>query len=192
MKMLAHVQSRHVDTNLHKVWVDDVERVATFPLWNLSGQFAGFQAYRPERDKVQKNDLQGKYYTYRGDKLVPRKCQTVTVWGLESWYLSNTLFVTEGIFDAARLTNIGVSAVAVLSNDPTMDTRNWLHCVRQTRRVVAVCDPGRAGHKLAKVGTYAHTVELAGIPDGDLGDAPQSYVDDLAKSYHTGVPKNKH
>lgn len=181
--MLQHIHDRHVDTDLHFVWVDESERVAKFPLWNLSGQMVGYQAYRPDADKVQKNDQKGRYYTYRGEKLVHKHSKSVTVWGLESWRLSTTLFVTEGIFDAARLTELGMSAVAVLSNDPSTSTKNWLLCVRQMRPVVAVCDPGRAGHKLAKVGHFAHTVNVPGLPDGDLGDAPQDYVMALAKAY---------
>jgi hypothetical protein len=183
MKMLEHLRQRHVDTSLHTVWVDDAERVATFPLWTLNGTFAGYQTYRPEANKVQKNDEKGRYYTFRGEKLIPRHCKTVTVWGLESWYLTTTLFVTEGVFDAARLTELGVSAVAVLSNDPNTSTLNWLRIVRQTRPVVAVCDPGKAGRKLAKVGHVAHIVVVPGQPDADLGDAPESYVRALVAQY---------
>ena len=182
--MRTHLLSRHVDLELHRVWYDDTDRVAVFPLWNLSGQFVGYQAYRPEASKVQKNDEKGKYYTYRGEKLFPKHCKTVAVWGLESWYLSTTLFVTEGVFDAARLTELGVSAVALLSNDPSKSTRNWLYAVRQQRHVVAVCDPGGAGGKLAKVGHEAHVMNVPGLPDGDLGDAPDSYVQALLNEYN--------
>lgn len=181
--MLQHIHDRHVDTDLHYVWMDEAERVAKFPLWNLSGQMVGYQAYRPDADKVQKNDLKGRYYTYRGEKLIPKHSKSVTVWGLEAWYRSTTLFVTEGIFDAARLTELGASAIAVLSNDPSTSTKNWLLCVRQMRPVVAICDPGRAGHKLAKVGHFAHTVQLPNDPDGDLGDADEQYVKDLLEWY---------
>lgn len=181
--MLQHIKDRHVDVNLHTVWVDDVERVATFPLWNLSGEMVGYQAYRPDADKVQKNDEKGRYYTYRGVKLLPKHCKSVSVWGLESWYLTTTLFVAEGIFDAARLTSLGVSAIAVLSNDPNSSTRAWLKCVRQERPVVPVCDPGRAGAKLAKLGTRSHVVNVPGQPDADLGDAPEQYVRDLVNEY---------
>ena len=100
---MTHIHNRHVDTDLHRVWVDDESRVAVFPLWNLSGEMTGYQAYRPDADKVKKNDKYGRYYTYRGLKLVRNHNKTVAVWGLESWNLSNTLFVTEGIFDAAAL-----------------------------------------------------------------------------------------
>lgn len=178
-----HVKSRHVDLSLHTVWLDDSEQCATFPLWNLSGGFAGYQSYRPGADKVQKNDKKGRYYTYRGEKLFPKHCKTVAVWGLESWNLSQTLFVTEGIFDAARLTQLGYSAVALLSNDPNTSTLNWMYMVRAQRPTVAVCDPGAAGRKLAKTAHTAHTVSVSGNPDADLSDAPDEYVTKLLKKY---------
>ena len=183
MSMMDHLRGRHLDMNLHTVWVDETERVATLPLWTLTGKLAGYQSYRPEASKVQKNDEHGRYYTYRGDKLVVRHNQAVAVWGMESWYLSNTLFVTEGVFNAARFTRRGASAVAVLSNDPSPSTLLWLMMVRQMRPVVAVCDPGSAGAKLRKVGHTSHTVSVPGRPNDDLGDAPESYVDDLLKWY---------
>ena len=178
-----HILSRHLDMNLHLVWIDEDERVATFPLWNLSGQLVGYQAYRPDADKVQKNDEKGRYYTYKGQKLVCKHNKTVSVWGLESWYLSTTLFITEGIFDAARLTQRGYSAVAVLSNDPNTSTLNWLAQVRTQRPTVAVCDPGAAGRKLVKTAHTAHTVSVPGHPDADLGDVDDAYVEGLLACY---------
>ena len=187
--VLQHLKDRHVDLNLHTVWVGEVERIATYPLWNLSGQLCGYQAYRPEASKVQKNDEAGKYYTYRGKKLAPdrlerpNKNRAVSVACMESWYLTNTLFVTEGYFDAVRFTELGVSAVALLSNDPSPDLQNWLMFVRQERPVVAICDPGRAGSKLVKAGHVSHVVQLPNDPDGDLGDASPDYVQNLIDLY---------
>lgn len=182
-----HLRERHVDLDLHRVWVDDVECVATFPLWNLSGQMVGYQAYRPNASKVRKNDEKGRYYTYRGEKIpkqelgAKKHTKTNAVWGLESWYLSDTLFVTEGIFDAARFTELGYSALALLSNDPDTSLKNWLMCVRQTRKVVAVCDPDGAGIKLAKSGHVAHFLDAGeGV---DIGDAPHDYVMNLINTY---------
>ena len=178
-----HILDRHVDLDLHTVWMDEAERVATFPLWTHTGVLAGYQAYRPDADKVQKNDEKGRYYTYRGKKLIQKHVKHVAVWGLESWYLSTVLFITEGIFDAARLTQLGYSAIAVLSNDPNTSTLNWLSFVRTQRPTVAVCDPGAAGRKLAKTAHKAHTVSVAGSEGADLGDASPEYVKKLVEWY---------
>jgi hypothetical protein len=183
MTLKAHIKSRHVDLDLHTVWIDEAERVATFPLWNLSGQLTGYQAYRPDAGKVKKNDERGRYYTYKGEKLVTKHNKTVAVWGLESWWLTPVLFITEGIFDAARLTSRGVSAIAVLSNDPNISTLNWLLQVRTGRPTVAVCDPGKAGRKLAKTAHTAHTVSVPHQPAADLGDVDEQYVTELIAEY---------
>jgi DNA primase len=170
--ILQHLVSRHVDLNLHRPVMDETERVATFFLYNLSGQIVGYQQYRPDASKDKKNNpREGRYFTYR-----PK--HTIAVWGLESLDLRNGLvFVTEGIFDAARLTELGQPALAVLSNDPSVDTRNFLNCLG--RRVVAVCDPDRAGRKLAKVGHHAEIMPA----EHDLGDAPAEFVRQLISKY---------
>lgn len=181
MDMMQHLKDRHLDMRLHTVWVDCVDNVATFPLWTLSGKLAGYQAYRPLANKDKKNDEKGRYYTYRGEKQCRKHHTTVSVWGLESWYLSCVLFVTEGVFDAARLTERGYSAVATLSNDPSVSTKNWFKIVRQSRPVVAVCDPGKAGAKLAKLGHHSHVVSAGN--DKDLGDVSDEYVTELLHKY---------
>ena len=45
--MTDHLESRHLDVELHRPMVDDQERVATFYLWNLSGQLVGYQRPLP-------------------------------------------------------------------------------------------------------------------------------------------------
>ena len=172
MEPLAqHLKRRHLDVTLHNPVLDDVERVATFYLWNLSGQLVGYQQYRPEGiKKPQNNPKEGKYFTYR-------KMPTLAVWGVESLHLTpHVLFLTEGVFDAARLTERGVSAVAALSNNPTADFRNWLTCLN--RKVVAVCDNDDAGRRLAKFGDVAVYTE-----EHDLGDSSDEYVTQLMEKF---------
>lgn len=172
MTVLQHLHSRRLDTSLHRVWVDENEGVATFPLWNLSGQMIGYQQYRPCANKQKANHPKmSRYFTYRKNK-------TVGVWGLESWKLSNTLFVTEGVFDACRLTSLGYAAVATLSNDVDDSLKRWLWTVKKSRWVVAVCDNDSAGRRLAKYGHLSHIVE-----SGDLGSASDEYVRNLVKNY---------
>jgi len=171
--VLENLKARHLDLALHTVWIDEIERTATFPLWNLSGKLAGYQRYRPDKDKHRDNDPKmSRYYTYKKER-------ALAVWGLESWHLTNTLYVTEGIFDAARLTAKGVSAIATLSNDLDDTTREWLFIVKATRKVVAICDNDAAGRKLAKFGHDSHTVELY----KDLGEADDNYINDLLTTY---------
>ena len=172
METLAqHLKTRHMDVDLHHPVVDEVERVATFYLWNLSGQMCGYQQYRPEGvKKPQNNPKEGKYFTYR-------KMPTLAVWGVESLHLTpHVLFLTEGVFDAARLTERGVSAVAALSNNPTADFRNWLGCLN--RKVVAVCDNDEAGRRLAKFGDVAVYTQ-----EHDLGDSSDEYVTRLMEMF---------
>lgn len=173
MTVLENLKSRHFDLSVHTAWVDEDEGVATFPLWNLSGQMVGFQQYRPAADKKQDNHPRdSRYFTWR-------KAKVVGVWGLESWNFTNTLFITEGVFDAARLTSRGVSAVATLSNDVDPALTRWLWTVRRCRPVVAVCDNDSAGRKLAKYGTTYHVME-----DGkDMGEASDEYVSNFLKEY---------
>lgn len=172
MMIKEHLQSRYLDMNLHSVWIDETEGVATFPLWNLSGKIIGYQQYRPNADKQKKNHPKmGRYFTYLKDKVVG-------VWGLESWNFSKTLYVTEGVFDACRLTRYGYSAIATLSNDISPSLEAWMWIVRQNRFVVAVCDNDVAGQRLAKFGHSAYFVQ-----NGDLGDASEAEVKKLLKKY---------
>lgn len=166
-----HLLSRHLNLGLHNPALDNDNNVATFYLWNLSGQMVGYQSYRPDATKEKKNDpREGRYFTYR-------KSPTVAVWGVESLHLTpKVVFLTEGVFDAARFTNRGVSALAALSNDPNGDVRNWLTMLG--RRVVSVCDGDSAGTKLAKFGN-----ETFILPSGDMGDAPEELVTFVLQKY---------
>lgn len=183
----AHVRQRGVDLGVHTVWFDEDKVVATFPLWSLTGNMCGYQSYRPLANKNKRNDEYGRYYKFDSyNEHHPRKKQskTVPLWGLESWdFTPNLLFVTEGIFDAARLTQKRVSSVAVMANDPNSSVKNWLWIVSKTRRVVAVTDPGAAGQRLRRATPEFHVVDVPGDADADLGAAPDWYVEKLVTEY---------
>lgn len=176
MNLIQHLKNRNLDLNLHRPVLDFETNTATFYLYNLSSQLVGYQQYRPEGSKKVFNCAEnGKYYTYRN-----KNYQTIAVWGVESLYLnSKVIFLTEGVFDAARMTNLEQSAIATLTNNPPKDYRNWLRMLN--RPTVAVCDNDDAGRKLAKFGDYVEVV-----PEGkDLGDAPDDYVQYLLNKYAT-------
>jgi DNA primase len=174
VKIKQHLQERHLNLELHRPILDEELNIATFLLYNLSGQLVGYQQYNPSGDKkIFNSKLEGKYYTYRN-----KNQPTIAIWGLESYYLSSgPIFLTEGIFDACRMTNVGQSAFATLANNPPKDYRNWLMMLN--RPIVVVYDNDAAGRKLAKFGDYVEVV-----PEGkDLGESSDDYVQYLINKY---------
>lgn len=171
MNLVEHLKSRHLDLELHRPVLDLENNVATFYLYNLSGQLVGFQQYRPLASKAPNNHpRESRYFTYR-------KQPTLALFGVESLHLTpDVVFLTEGVFDACRLTELGVSALAVLSNDPTPQLHEFLKCLN--RRVVVVADNDAAGRKLAKFG---HDVVFC--EEKDLGDSSEEFVRELVYKY---------
>lgn len=159
MSISSHLAERHANASLYNVTIDEQEGVATFLLYDLSGAVAGYQQYRPAADKAKKNHpRQGRYFTYKS----PGRN---AVFGLESWAWSQPLYLVEGIFDCVRLHNLGLSAIATLSNDPR-GLASWFRAIG--RPLYAICDAGEAGRKLAK---FAHRhVTCAGMDLGAMSD----------------------
>lgn len=171
MTLEEHLKARHIDFVLHRPIIDADNDVATFLLWNLSGKLIGFQQYRRHGVKKAQNDPKlGRYFSYR-DKT------TVAVWGVESLHLTpNIVFVVEGLFDAARLTERGVSAIALLMSPPQHGVKEWLSLLN--RRVIVVCDNDDAGKSLAKL-----SKDVVVCTDKDLGDSSDEFVDSLVEKY---------
>lgn len=172
MNIREHLIERHVNLELHRPIIQDDDESATFICWNFSGQLTGYQRYKPNGYKKLFNDpVLGRYYTYKS------KIKSVSVWGLESYYNSNgPIFLTEGIFDACRLTCRNQTALATLCNSPPKDYKNWLMSL--SRPIIAICDNDDAGRLLANFGDYYEIV-----PKSDLGDAPEDYVSFLIERY---------
>ena len=172
MNIKSDLKQRHLNTDLHPTIIDETTNTATFLLYNLSGQLTGYQFYNPNGSKtIFQDKLHSKYYTYR-NKHYP----TVTLWGIESLNsLYQPIFLTEGIFDAARMTSLNFSALATLTNDPPKDYINFLLLLN--RPIIAVCDNDVAGQKLKNFAHYSET------PETDLADAPDEYISYLIKKY---------
>ena len=171
-ELIDHLKSRHLNLELHRPILDEELSIATFLFYNLSEQLVGYQQYNPNGDKkIFNSKLDGRYYTYR-------KQPTISIWGLESYYISDgPIFITEGIFDAARITERNQTAFAVCSNDPPKDYKNWFDTL--PRKVIAICDNDPAGEELAKFGDYYEIV-----PDNkDVGDSSEEYVRYLIEKY---------
>lgn len=168
--MKTHLESRHCDLELHRPILG--EDTATFYLWNLSGQLVGYQQYRPTGDKkTHSNPSLGKYFTHTLKN-------TVAVWGVETLYRPGPIFITEGIFDACRLTRRGCAAIAVLANNPGTSFANWLFML--SRSTIAVCDNDAAGKRLARYADFAIFTS-----EKDLGEESEEFVINLIKQYES-------
>lgn len=173
MLLKNHLKNRHLNVELHQPFIDEESYVASFLLWNLSGQIVGIQKYKPLANKKPFNtENLSKYYTYR-------RPDTIGIWGIESIVFNTPIFITEGIFDAARLTNRNVTAFALLCNNPPKDYWNWLSVLNKP--LIVVCDDDPAGKKLAKFGHFVETVKTG----KDLGESDETYVSWLIQKYVT-------
>ncbi len=140
-----HLIQRHLDLNLHHAWIDEENGVASFPMFGATGVYAGYLQYRPSGEKKLKNDKKdGMYFCFRSQA----HCG---FWGWESLHLSPTIAITEGIFDAARLSSAGISALAICANPMSPSMRELLYILGGGRRIVSGCDGDKAGQRLAKV-----------------------------------------
>ena len=174
-EMRKHLISRHVDLELHNPSLTD--RVATFLMYNLSGEVVGYQRYTPSfpsaspRDGRQSNVRDRRYYNYVSSGKIGS-------FGVETFNLNvPCVFITEGVFDACRLTRRGLCAIAMLTNNPSSSMKNFLKLLGKP--IVAVCDDDKAGMKLRNSGHYFETVQ-----DGkDLGECSEEFVDYLVRKY---------
>ena len=173
--LIQHLKDRHMDLTLHNVILSD--EVATILLYNLSGEIVGYQRYNPAfpsafpGDGKQSNLRDRRYYNYVSQG-------KIGLFGLESFHLNSPcVFITEGVFDACRLTNRGATAVAMLTNTPSSSMKNFLHCL--AKPLIAICDNDQAGKKLKSVGHYYEIVQGS----KDLGECEESYVDYLLAKY---------
>ena len=144
--MIKHLLQRYYDPSryVHQ-HIDHQERVLTVLLHNLSGQYVGFQQYRPDVKEKRHNDpRESRYFTY-----APR--DTSALWGFESYDSSKAdIYVVEGIFKAAALHSVGQNAVAVLTANPTkMKSLLWL--LNIDHNVIAIGDNDAAGAQLVKL-----------------------------------------
>lgn len=171
-KMLTHLRSRYFDPQRYSS-LTVTDKMMTVMLWNLSGQAVGFQTYSPSQPKKEVGDPKLQKYFSWVTKPCASKDAHLAVWGLETVrWTDKFLFLTEGVFDAARLHWHGLPAVAVMGNNPKHLT-GWLMGMPQ--RKVACVQGDAAGKKLAKYGA-----ECVFLPEGkDVGDLTEEEFKEL-------------
>jgi hypothetical protein len=175
--LVEHLSERRLTPELYSnVQLDEASKVATFPLWNLSGQMVGFQQYRPEAPKtgLEKRNEQ-RYFTILSKGF--GRTSALSCFGVDLLNPSSrVIFLAEGIFDVSPLHQKGANALAVLANNPK-PLKGWLRSLGY--HLVSLCEGDKAGLKLASL---AH--ESVFLPDGqDPADQHNAWFDHLIKEY---------
>lgn len=175
-----YLLSRGVDPNRTHVVIDEQSGFATFLLYNLSGQLVGYQQVNPEGDKnirakkssQTKQSLSSlmKYFTFVGNE---GKTKKIAVWGTDTIGHEGHVFVTEGVFDIAKVHNFGEPGIAVLSNNPKQ-LRPWFKAMGKL--VIAINDNDAAGSKLSGIADVNYSVP---DPYKDLGEMTQEEANEF-------------
>jgi hypothetical protein len=179
----SHLKGRGIDTTKTKVIIDEESNDVFFFLYNLSGSMVGYQKYNPsylkkgQNSKTLDDPKKTKYYNWVGDESYGKK---LAVYGLESYNFNDKyLFITEGIFDIARVHESGYPGIAVLCNDPTPQLGHWLRTLPQTK--IVIYDNDKAGEVLRKFGDYSFSVE-GGKDLNDLSPSDaKSFLENIIK-----------
>lgn len=144
MNLYKHLLERNYDPCRYVNQVlDTQENILTVYLSNLSGQFVGFQQYRPEEEAKRLNDSRlSRYFTYsqRGVN---------ACWGLETLDpTKKDLYLVEGIFKASTLHMLGLNALALLTSHPK-PMKSWLHTMNHN--LIGIGDNDKAGDGIINV-----------------------------------------
>jgi hypothetical protein len=174
--LMEHLKSRRLSHKLYSgMWLDEEENVATFGMWNLSGQLVGFQQYRPLADKGHRPKPSDMRYFNIAGKV--DKCSKLLAFGVELLdQKQRVLFLAEGVFDVVPLHNRNVNALATMANNPK-HLASWLRTLGYY--LVALCEGDSAGQKLANVAD-----ESVYLPEGkDPAEMSEEWFDELVKKY---------
>lgn len=169
-----HLLDRGIDVNKTHVIINDENGDVYFFLYNFSNQMIGYQKYNPKYPKKSDDPKTSKYFNYIVDES-PEGGSKIAVWGLESLDIMKDkfLFITEGIFDCARVHQSGYPGIAVLCNNPSKQMLNWLYTLPQ--KLIVIYDNDDAGRKLIKAGDFAYSVEIG----KDLNDLSENQAQEF-------------
>lgn len=144
MDLVKHLLTRHYDPSRYVNQVLDFENeVLTVYLPNLSGQFVGYQQYRPNvTEKRCNHPSEARYFTcsQRG---------VTACWGLEALDSDKRdVYLVEGIFKASALHMLGYNALALLTSH-AKPMKSWLHTLNHN--LIGIGDNDKAGDGIIKI-----------------------------------------
>lgn len=169
----SHLLERHVNLDLHKVSLSELS--ATFMLYNFSGKLVGYQRYMPLNAKLCSNAPDGRYYTYRSN-------DEIAIFGLETYRKNSTVYLTEGIFDAVRLTKKGLCAFALLTNAPNSSMLNFISLL--PNNIVSIIDNDEGGRFFEKKIRHVSNAIVKCTHYKDLGESSEDFVDNLIQYFN--------
>lgn len=171
--MITHLKSRYLDKDLYPNLVI-TDKIVTFYLYNMSGQIIGYQTYNPTALKNGHKDTGNPELSKYVNRITRfGKSAELAVWGLETVnWLTNIVFLTEGIFDAARLHFHGIPALAVLCNNPK-HLRSWINTLPW--KTISCIQGDKSGRKLGKYSNYFNVVLPTNKDVGDLSEKEFSF-----------------
>ena len=166
-----------LDDPFFPVFVDTVENVASFPLYNLTGKLVGFHYYNPIGYKgtgSYKATIR-KYETKVTRENDNPKVPQLAVYGLHT--LSDDkpyVFVVEGVFDAVKLMRLGYPVIAVLSNDPK-PLKNFFFLLQ--KKIIVIADSNLRGRELTDMRSMSDFLYHVSEKYGDLGNMTLEQVE---------------
>jgi len=178
-----HLKSRGIDFDRTRVIVDEENEYATFFLYNLSGKLVGYQRYNPKGVKTKSGgkNTPKSLWRYASHVTDEGKGKAIAVYGLETYKFTDpAIWIVEGIFDAVKLHNENVPAIAVLSNGASPSLVRWLKTLPQTK--IVIHDNDQAGNRLKKLGDVSFAIPSR---HKDLGDMPQDEVAEFVNDIKT-------
>lgn len=169
MNLVKHLLQRNYDPSRYVNQVLDIDEcVLSVYLTNLSGQFVGFQQYRPLVTSKRLNDArEARYFTYsqRG---------VSACWGLETLDPSKEdLYIVEGVFKASALHMLGHNALALLTSNPK-PMKSWLHTLPYN--LIGIGDNDKAGLGMIRIAGQGFQSEL------DLDEYTLTELEELLES----------
>ena len=175
-----HLLDRGFDADHYQYDYDVETGTIRIRLYSTDGKFIGYHEYRPHTTNKGGDDKRSHTKRYHTDVPDKNKAQTA-FWGVENIDPNKSyLFITEGIFDAAPINQLGEPAISVLGANISGSKMQQLRFLG--KKLIAILDNDKAGTSVqlrSKGDAITHgdlkpVIEMLG---GEVHIAPDPYKD---------------
>lgn len=165
-EIVEHLKERGMSNPyLYNISTDG--EVITFPLYDFSKRYVGYQNYRPFAERNHHNVQLARYFTY-----LPRG--VYGYFGLETLAYSGPLYCVEGVFKAGKLHSLGFAAVSLMGTGVYKSRRGWDNIHRSQldllrRPYICIGDNDAAGRAMAgTLGGFTSPRDLDEMSDNEI------------------------